>query len=196
MACSNYWKIDKIDKLFICLLLIFICLFEFCNNFVFAAEVELSVLNNVVVSNNTGLTSNTNFDTYYFPVTSGSTYVVNYSNIADGRIAFSDSVELGTRVNEFFRIGNVDGQYIFTPEDDGYFFLICSDHTVNPVIKVSISDSYENSIGSLVNNVGIENIWSIFDISVNYIVVVLLFAIGVYIIFSFIKKGSKGKSGF
>ena len=77
------------------------------------------------------------------------------------------------------------------------FFDVSSKDSVTlnyTILKVS-SDGYSNAVTNLVDNVGISSIWNIFDISINYIVVVVLFAFGCYIIFRIIKKVSRGKEG-
>ena len=200
MAYSNYWKIDKIDKLFICLLLIFICIFEFCNTFVFADD-DLSftrVPNLVINTNYNYFTYSENGSVGYIQMEKGYIYHISFdsSGAGDRTVAVSSSVPELYSTYSYLTFLKPGDTFSYACTSDEYLYLDYSWYNVLVTVSSERIPGINSAIDDLVNNVGIDNIWSIFDISVNYIVVVVLFAIGVYIIFSFIKKGSKGKSGF
>lgn len=209
MACSDKWKIDKIDKLFICLLLIFICLFEFCNTFVFADFLgqycEWELVPNLAVnfdSNNFYSIDNENSVVSYYQLVPGNEYVFYNTSSSNCTLRLCSEVPRDLLPFRNFVEVSANSSYSFVAGDNSYIYITTftknggTELILNNRFLYDVTSAFDNSIGSLVDNVGVSQLWGIFDISVNYIVVVVLFVIGVYIIFSFIKKGSRGKSGF
>lgn len=136
----------------------------------------------------------------YFPVRAGFSYNLNFNliNTQVYRIFISDDVPaLDTEGLMLYRDNFTTNTYTFTATQDGYLFFwnynidLTNDNTTFQLV----GDVMNSSVSSLVDNVGISSIWNIFDISINYIVVVVLFAFGCYIIFRIIRKITRGKEG-
>lgn len=104
-------------------------------------------------------------------------------------------MDIGSSVEFLGRISSSTNDISFTANSGDLIFLIASGGN-DFTYELSFTPAgMESSIDGLINNVGIDNIWNIFDISINYIVVVVLVVFGLYIIFRVIRKISRGKEG-
>lgn len=136
------------------------------------------------------------FNGYVYDISNTDYLIINSSESYDIDFAFSiDYPAIGVSYYEPYKVLPSTTYYIDLT-DKNYNYFVVSTNKANDVFSVKTKNNgMIESVDGLVNNVGINSLWNIFDISVNYIVVVVLFAFGVYIIFRIIRKISKGKEG-
>lgn len=193
------------NKLLICLCCFVLILPFYLVTFCYADD-DISPIPSKYFAKFTGvLEEQPNVLAYYFPVEFGHTYTIDFdiSNPNEYlRVLYtSDLPSEGTEFFEYKALPTGIHSYTFNSFVDGYmyFYFYTYNYDSNVLTINSIKDVtsvQSNVVVSLVHNVGISQIWDIFDISINYIVVVVLVAFGLFIIFKLIKKVSKGKQGF
>lgn len=82
----------------------------------------------------------------------------------------------------------------FIVNEPGYYLFYSSDNEYSiSSISITRDSSFNYVISSLSEQVGISNIWNIFEYSIPYVSVVLLAGFGFYLIFHNIKELSKGR---
>ncbi len=78
-----------------------------------------------------------------------------------------------------------NGDYIYL-----YTYSNVSDLTIELIPDTGIS----SAVDSLVQNVGISNIWDTFELSLPYVLIVVVVGFGFYMILSLVRKLQKGKA--
>lgn len=196
---SKFWKLDKIDKIGILIILVFFTLFSIFNCFSYASEsVPLSEVKGAyVVLNSDSFVAgaNPNFGTSYASVEKGYRYTITTSEeAASVYVAFGDVVPaVGQPYYDVKGIGGRGSTYVFdVTEDFEYMYIYGSWSTFFTVTREPIP-GFDSAIKSLVDNVGFNQLWSTFEISIPYIFIVLIIAIGFYFIFHAIREMSKGR---
>lgn len=197
---------SKIKKISFILLILFILLFPFwcvkgfCSE---NTEIDGTIINGLALGSNdyNGVLHSGSSNVIYFPVESGKKYnIVFDEGLTSGanRYIFQspDIPAVGVSYN-FIAELNAGNSFTYVANDEylAIFSLSANVDLLNLIKVYELPSGMSDSVDSLVSNVGIDSIWNIFDISINYIVVVVLFAFGCYIIFRIIKKISRGKEG-
>lgn len=155
-------------------------------------------------------TSNSNFFTSYdgtnglayFPIEKG--YIYRFSVLTDftnSRIVVgsSDLPALnGSYTLLYTDLQNEGDTYSFIANGDDFAFISISPFVVSSQILVERQklENMNGAVSDLVENVGISQIWDIFDTGIGFVGVVVLVAFGIFLIVLAIKKVSKGKSEF
>lgn len=189
----------KINKKFVCIgFLIFFILFYLVPGYCVEEE---TVSFNVVPGLQMASSSDSVFTSYssstrgvaYFPLEYGYSYTIVNSSNSLRILGMSSSVP--TLGGDYSFLGRLPAgsTYTYVPSYNDFMYFDIFEGDSISVTRIKYQ-GMEGAMSLLVNDVGISNLWSIFDVSVNYIVVVVLFSIGVYIIFRLIRKLSKGKS--
>lgn len=193
---------DFCNKLFKTSLVVLLINIIFCLFFIipcYCAEEE-SVSFNVVTGLQMSSSSDSVFTSYnsstrgvaYFPLEYGYSYTI--TNTSNSLRILGSSSEVPVLGGNYHFVGRLPAgssfTYVPTYNDFLYFNVFEGDNFSVSRVK---SEGMAGAMSLLVNDVGISALWSIFDVSINYIVVVVLFSIGVYIIFRLIRKLSKGK---
>lgn len=210
MVC---FKANKILFILVCLIILIIP-FALVTNVVNASyeEIDFSTVNNLVVSDTSDVFSYHNFrSVYYVPMEKGYKYLVNFNgDYTDTGVTYirivscSEVPAVGVSFQILFSVNLTDDKQTsfeyFNYSDNTYIVISPSGSApANPATYISFSRDVVNgqssAVDGLVNNVGIDNLWNIFDVSVDFIKVVIIVALGVFIIFILIRKISKGKSG-
>lgn len=194
---------SKIKNKLLILLCAFVVIFPFFCVAGLCTEntVETTHISGVIATPDSNIftVSNNTIGVDYFYAEKGKKYTITLlQDVNVERIIVSSSSV--PKLNDIYEILYSNLHYagdifVFSPPEDTYISI----STSLPENYFSITYDYlngqSNAVSGLVENVGISSIWNIFDISINYIVVVVLFAFGIYIIFRIITKISKGKEG-
>lgn len=198
MACFK-------NKLLICLSIFVVLLPFYLITFVYADSgyVDYTTIENAVINSSKTIVQNNDYNVIYFPVNSDNQYTVHISHLdsmAPGNYRYgftsSTNVDFGLILDTYAQIFTETNEISFDLPSgyNGYFCVVSSGANTSFDVTYT-SDNMSNAVNGLVDNVGINNIWGIFDISINYIVIAVLVAFGIYIVFRFIRKISKGKEG-
>lgn len=191
---------SKIKKILFVLLCCFIILFPFwcvrglCAEF---ETVEIEGVNGLRITMDSNyFTSVTGSAIATFNAEPGYKYTIT-TNATTTRIIVTSS-----EYPELNGIYNIIGT-INPSESTSFSFIVNSNTQISLngnksgyTVQREKLEGMNSTISDLVDNVGFNSIWNIFDISINYIVIVVVFALGCFIIFKLIKKVSKGKEGF
>lgn len=190
---------SKTKKILFILLCLFVILFPFWCVRGLCAEtenVEYDIVNNLSIYYtrnyfNTSTVSNTGYFElekgyiYYITKTTGSCSLATSNDIPDVNVLYDYIGEL-----------NSPDTFSYISDNSNVYLYFCFSNDANVIVTREKIQGQVSAVQDLVDNVGINSIWSIFDISINYIVIVVVFALGCFIIFKLIKKVSKGKEGF
>lgn len=182
---------DKLITAIVCVIVTFICVF---NTFSFAdTEVEPSVLSDISVINSKFVES-TNSAVVYSLI-EGHSYTF-YNNVSFSRKIYFSSEFPSYGVPAIEHTVDSNSTYKFTVDSDSYFYVSQVSSSVDYMLLNKLVDTTQGlpfAVNSLVENVGINNIWETFEISLPYVGVVVLVSFGFYLIFHNIKELSKGR---
>lgn len=187
------FRLDKYDKYFVCLLLIFMVIFNI--NSVFAIEI-----NQIVGVSAFGTIHDVAEASiiYYYPVKQNEQFSVETTeefNQNFASVLFSTNLDSGTVTTNYGDLLN--GKVELVIPEDGYLIVSTSAYATSNMFKFSnLSESLDGAVNGLVNNVGFNQIWGVFDNGINFIGVVVLVGFGLFLVALLIKKVSKGKSDF
>lgn len=187
---------DFYDKLITCIVLIvvtFLCVF---NTFCFAdTDITLSVIQKSQINNDFQIVSHPGYNTFYFSALPNHTYqiICNYPFY----LGYSSDVpEIGTKLDKLLTYNEDKTEFIFTNSTLSNVFLSSyrgySDVQFN-VIDIT-SPGFPIVISSLIQDVGISNIWDTFNIAIPYVLIVVVVGFGFYMILSLVRKLQKGKA--
>lgn len=199
MVCS-----EKKRFVFIVSIIFFVIIISFSLN-IFAAE-EVEITGNLLEGFNIqgtsqGVLVEGSSKLLYFSIEPGKTYKIIFdsdSSLGTNRFIFQSSEvpEIGV---DYTLLANINSgtSYTFTAASDYVcIFSVSGNVNILNLIKVyEMPSGMSNSIDTLVDNVGVDSIWGIFEIAIDYIWVVVLVAFGIFIITRLIKKLSRGKEG-
>lgn len=196
-------KLDKYDRMFIAFIFVVVTIVSICNC-CFAdegsEEVYFSSVEGVFISgtDHTLKTSST-ATLYYIELDENYIYHISITASAGYRLGFSNSIDLGTQVYNYQASGSgKDIEMTVDASTMNYlFFDISSDvpfttYTITKTLKTGFS----TSVDSLVQNVGVNQLWGVFENGIDFVGVVVLCAFGFFLVFLLIKKLTKGKSDF
>lgn len=181
------------------ILIIFVLLLFLLVNSVFAAEIPLQLFPNAWVHILSGVSvigESKGRYLSYVPVSSGTNYTIyNDTDVLIYAVAIADKMEYGTKITF---VSNIEpgSQYTFQASDDlkysSLFFYTNNGTTANPRVVLN-SSSFSDSIIALTGVVNPFSFWSVFEDSIPYVLLVLVFSLGLYFIIKMLKGLSKGK---
>lgn len=170
-------------------------------NFSFCSEIEnvdTTIVNGIYIAPNSNIfTTDSNRYLLYCETEPGYIYYIkNVSTSTSIRIAYSDSVPIvnGT----YTSLGLLSAGETYTYSGNTYLYL-CSNSNVdgaNVQITRERINGYNGVVSDLVDNVGVNQIWGVFENGVSFVGVVILVAFGLFLVVLAIRKVSKGKSEF
>lgn len=195
-----YSKLKKICFILLCCIVIifpFWCVRGLCSE---PEEINFSIVENAILSTSMVINPNDNYDLYYLELKKGYTYHITiYCESDINRIAYSNSIEIGSPIYSLSNLVNGNTFNITINGDNANYFIfdysLPNSFTPNYTIYREPNNVMISTVDLLTRDVGINSFWNIFDISINYIVVVVLVAFGIFIITRIIKRISKGKEG-
>lgn len=194
----GYFKLDKLDKIVISLIFIVVSMFSIFNCFCFATEeisgVEISNVSPSFSSDNPVFVNRPGANAVYFNVIPGHKYAYYF----DYQTSFCYSYdEPSIGVNYYDIIYPNSSPYEFVAEADYLFLFVgSSSNPVNleTVRLVDITPSgFASVIGNLSLNVGLSQLWNVFETSIPWILVVVLFVFGWWFFSHWVKELGKGR---
>lgn len=215
---SNFWKLDKIDKIVISLWFIIFTIFCVSDCFAVSSVESSGVSSDLFFDTSSGqFQSDDDFSVVYFDLVEGHNYTLTYDTSywptqdvqgASKFYGILSTQEPSAGVSgDLIMTANLtsygSGSFTFVAPDNGYLVFSVSaiynfyqyfDSNCLTLVDNS-SDVMQNSVDSLVNNVGQEQIWSIFDTGIPIALLVVLVAFGIFIIGFASRKIQKGKMG-
>ena len=200
------YKLDKFDRMFIAFVFVLVTLFNI-GSFVFASEdweeVNTTLLSDVAASTNSNyFTSSSGSNTRYFQLEVGYIYRVRVlQNLSGRRLVVGSSDQPAVNVPYDILTSsllNAGDSYSFISNGSSYAFLAFSPSAQTTAITVERQkiEGYNSAISDLVDNVGLNNFWGVFEGGIDFVGVVVLVAFGIFLVALAIKKISKGKSDF
>lgn len=188
------------NKLLICLC-VFVVLFPFwlvkgfCTD---ESNVDYTIVDGLGTRSNTNyFVSADNNKVAYFTIEDNYIFTItNNTSTNTLRIVYCNNTPgVNVPYENITTIGPGESYSFIGDSSKTYCAIGSGNNNINITITKDFVDGQVGAIDKLVNNVGINSIWSIFDVSINYIVIVVLVAFGIFIIFKLIRKLSKGKEG-
>lgn len=201
----DLFKLDKYDKYFIAFILVIITLFNIGQ--CFAAEeweeVETTTVQGINVSSNSNyFYSSPNNIIRYFNIETGYIYKIEViKDLSSSRYLVGSSelpalnVPYNLLTSDLQHLGDT---YTFIANGSNYAFLSYSPNADSSGITVSRQKiaGQSSAINDLVDNVGVNQLWGVFEGGIDFVGVIVLVAFGLFLVFLLIKKLSKGKADF
>lgn len=194
--------LSKLKRILFILLCLFIVLFPFWCVRGLCAEIEdlnFDIVSGIRIRNDTNyFVSADSYNVGYLQVEKGYIYHIHkVSGTVAAPIAFCNTTPAVNVTYDYVTSVNLDETYSFIPNNNDILIVSFNTNTTGSTIQISREKltNMDGTINELVNNVGTGNLWSIFEIAVQYIWVVVLVAFGIFIITRIIKKVSKAKGG-
>lgn len=191
---------SKTKRILLILLCVFVLFFPFWCVAGLCAETEEVELSNV---QQLRLTANSNyFVTYsgasvtYFQAEPGYKYTITTSSSSDRLVVASSELPANNVLYDI--IANIlvseSNTYSFISTNNNYISL----NGTNSLFTVTRENigGMNDAVNTLASVVSPSAFWNIFDISINYIVIAVVVAFGIFIFTLVIKKITKGKEGF
>lgn len=201
------WSVDKIDLVFIVFLLIISLSFV-----TFAVEsVEYVTHDDFVLNTYGGLQPMNNYRVFSADLVPGRNYTLdiffNYgdSNYSPNQVVYgfsNDSFASGMVLDDYTVIrsewGSTYSVDFVADSTKIYFFIGASSYNASSfspsyINLVNNSDGFSSAIDELYTQVSPVSLWEQFEFSLPFVLVVVLFGFGVFLIFGLIRKNSKGK---
>lgn len=194
MACSNFWKLDKIDKIVISIVFIIVSLISFAQCFA-VENVDILIIDGLGIESSTGLITSSGSSVGYFNIEPGYIYHITNGLVNSPKVyGFSNSIiELSDYVFDVSTLPGRDSVDITYSQYQYLYFNIYGGSAVT-VTREKLP-GLEGSVDLLVSNVGPGALWGIFEISLPYVLVVIILALGFYFIRRMAKWISRGKGG-
>lgn len=193
---------SKLKNKLLILLCIFVVLFPFALiTRVFADYEDLTptLVNDLSINQNGNFfISNPGRYVGYIQLEKGYKYrLFNNNQTSSLSVAVSSAVPSLNGTYEYLTFLGGQQEYFYIPTNNEYLYIDFSQNVSNTAMTVSREKLTDmgGAVQELASVVGPSAIWDIFDISINYIVIVVLFAFGAFLIFTIIRKISKGKGG-
>lgn len=202
----NKIKFDPIEKFAFVVTLCIATLFSFFSCVSCYASDSESVSYDIVsgiyiAPNSNYFVTNTSASTGYFQLEKGYIYTITCStNTANLRLATSNEIpEANGTYNYLTTIGSSSDTYSYSyivNDSNSYLYFDFSWATTGINVTREKIANYEGAVTDLVDNVGVNQIWSVFEDGTSFIGVVVLVAFGLFLVVLAINKVSKGKSEF
>lgn len=196
---------DFYDKLVISITMVIVTIFCLFNSFCFADTSLSGVQKNDLVQQNLGVGNNklvfseSRFGCY-FSLKAGHRYKITNKFDTFVHYCFTDLVpDDGVSVLDGGQNLNSGSSHTFNANRDTYLFIfiyapVSEELSIDDISIIDLSPpGFSTAVTDLVYNVGVENIWNTFGISLPYVLVVVGVGFGFYMIFHSIKEISKGR---
>lgn len=195
----DLFKLDKYDKYFVAFILVIITLFNIGQCFAVEEEdVDFSIVQGIWSNSNQNYFSvNTDIRQGYVQLEKGYIYTFHNLGSTDSSFCFCNDAPAVNVV--YYNYTSVTGgnDYSFVVNDDfNYLVFSVNNPNTNRILTRHKIASQENAVDDLVNNVGVNQLWGVFEGGINFVGVIVLVAFGLFLVFLLIKKLSKGKADF
>lgn len=192
-----YSKIKKICFILLCCIVIifpFWCVRGLCAEL---EEVEVISINGISVNPNRNYFGTASQNLGYFQMEMGYVYHVFFTGSATTprNLAVSSELPVLNGTYTFLTTLNNGETYDYIPVSSQYLYFSYYQQYEGVTVTREKLQGQQSAVNDLVENVGTGNLWSIFEIAIDYIWVVVLVAFGIFIITRIIKKLSKSKGG-
>lgn len=131
-----------------------------------------------------------------YNVIAGETYTINFDPASNPQLILrnnsDDYFKVGDVTTTIFTLTNLDTFTFKVPNNVSVIGVITPYSTTSSLYMTNYDNAMQYGVDKLPKDI---DIWNIFDISINYIVIAVLVAFGFFIITRVIKKISKGKEG-
>lgn len=195
MVCSKFWKLDKIDKIVISLIFIVVSMFSVFNCFCFAeSPVDGFVIEDYYIEGASGnIVYRDKGILMYYPLSFGHKYsLVNNSGHVIS-LGFTENIpELGDTAVRYGYL-SASGTKKFLADDEYLVFSISSSNDLDNIFLYDETPGFSGVIGNLSLSVGISQIWSVFETSIPWVLVVVLFVFGWWFFAHWVKELGKGR---
>lgn len=198
---DNFWKLDKWDKIGIAILIIFFTIFVVLNTFSFGAEVPsdfykidyVDVYKNLVFDYN-GLVKTSNANIYKYKLKNGNNYILlNGSYFYNYVLSNTDDISLDYVFKDKVSTVNSSDSQIYIYNSDNFDYLYITFYPDNFVHVYTNANGMTDAISSMIDFVSFDDFWSVFKFAIPYILVVVYFVFGIYLITHAIREISKGR---
>lgn len=202
---DNFWKLDKWDKIGIASLIVFFTIFVVLNSFCFASyEFTGDLVGAGFFNSNGDITFGDGWRIYRYKAIDCDYILlkVAYSssfNTTNVNVIFGDDLVDSKIINAtgYHQLSGVSGEYTykFPYIERDYIYVCC--YTPQSVDITLYTDDFSSGFGYasayLGTSLSISAIWSVFNKSIPYILVVVLVSFGIYLITHAIREISKGR---
>ena len=193
------YKLDKYDKYFVAFVLVVLVIFNISQCFAVETEdVDYTTVTGMAFDQNTNhfVTGVSNRNTGYFQLESGYVYYISLANGYSGIfLATSESLPASNVPLNYIGTLSAGQTYSYLANNQTYLYFSFSNSSGVSVTREKV-EGQQSAINDLVENVGVDQLWSTFESGIDFIGVVVLVAFGIFLIVLLIKKISKGKSDF
>lgn len=194
---------SNIKNKFFVVLCVFIVLFPFIlMTNIYATEddetLQFTRVYNLTLSPNSNVFTSGSNSVGYLQIEPNYIYTVYLPDNLTNYRYFAVSTEPPVVDGLYTYIGSAIGGETFTyrSTSNSYLYLDYGSYNSSVTVTRRKAGGQDVAIDDLVSNVGVDSVWNIFDISINYIYIAVLVAFGVFIVGFVIKKITKGKEGF
>lgn len=190
---------SKIKKILFILLCCFILLFPFwCVRGLCAEEEEIltpTVINGMSIASNRNYFDTASGSIAYVELEKGYKYIfLNTTTEYRRNLAVSSDIPVVNGIYKFLVSLEPGQSYEYIPNDDTYLYFEWSASS-GQISRIKLT-SMDGAVSDLVNNVGIQSLWNTFNDANPFLLVVVLFSFGLFIIIALVRKLRKGKGGF
>lgn len=194
-----FYKFDKYDKYFVAFVLVILVIFNIGQCFAVEEEdVEYSIVQGIWSNQNQNYFSvNNDIRQGYVELEKGYIYTFHNRASSDSSFCFCNDTPAINVV--YYNYNSISGgtDYSFVVNDDfNYLVFSVNNPNTNRILTRHKIASQETAVGDLVDNVGFNQLWGVFESGIDFVGVVVLVAFGLFLIVLLIKKLSKGKSDF
>lgn len=188
---SKDWEIRIVACMFLIVTIInLLTLSVFC---VEEENVDYNVANNLTIN------ANYNYFTYSDTrsvgyITLDKNYIYTITSNYDKHLAFSNDIPSVNVVYDYIEFMTGGDSFSFIPTDEYLYFDFDTSSSVT--ITRRPINGMNDSVNGLVENVGINQLWGVFENGVSFVGVVVLVAFGLFLVVLAIRRVTKGKSEF
>lgn len=199
----NKIKFDPVEKFAFVVTLCIATLFSFfscvCCYAIESESVQPIIANGIAIQNANYFVAVDNRYTAYFEYEKG--YIYHITNVGNSNINIVISNQLPA-VNVPFNVIErgfpPNSTYSYIGNGGEYVYICMNSDSTGGNISITREKipGQESAVDDLVNNVGVNQMWSVFEDGISFVGVVVLVAFGLFLVVLAIKKVSKGKSEF
>lgn len=196
---DDFWKFDKFDMSFIVFLLfLMLCNVTFCADI---ENVDYEVVSGIYISNTSNYFASYNgLSVGYFKPEKGYIYHIYNASPSGRNLATSKEIpHLNGTYNFLYRLEGDNNVYDYLAVSDDLIYFDFSVVDASPSVITVTREKITNMggvVSILSNDVGTNQFWNVFTFAIPFILVVVVFVFGFFIVRRLTKKESKGDIRF
>lgn len=198
LNCPKDWEIRIVACMFLIVTIInLLTLSVFCSEI---EDVNVNVLNGLNISSSRNYFDASSYSLGYFQLEPGYIYHIVFNTggpaTGDRHLAISENAPALNGTYNYLGTLSLGNTYDYIANDNEYLYF--SYFQQNDAVSVTREkiQGYNGAVEDLVNNVGVNQIWGVFENGISFVGVVVLVAFGLFLVVLAIRKISKGKSEF